>query len=209
MKHPNENSRMVGLTKSRIEALTDGIFAFAMTLLVTGMALPTATHPVSSVTAHDVLIGMYPDFVHYVIAFVTLAGFWAGHHAQYHSIRFIDRRLLWINISSLLFIALVPFSASLAGDYPEDTLAAMVFAGNLLIVGLLFYWQWSYASKDHRLIDRSIGAASIASGKKRNLAVPGLSVLAIILAMLNVPWSSLVYFLVPVVLWIIPSGKAD
>lgn len=208
MEHSDESTRIVGLTKGRIEALTDGIFAFAMTLLVTGMELPASKHAVVAEKVRDILVGLYPDFLHYIIAFVTLAGFWVAHHVQYHSIRFIDRRLLWINIGSLLFVALIPFSTALVGDYPYDSLASIVLEANLLIIGVLFYWQWWYASKDYRLVDRSVGPAAIASGKRRNLVVPTLSVAAIILALLNIPWSTAVYFLVPVLIAVVPSGRA-
>jgi len=208
MEHSDESTRIVGLTKGRIEALTDGIFAFAMTLLVTGMDLPIGAHSVAPGKVHEILVGLFPDFMHYIIAFVTLAGFWVAHHVQYHSIRFIDRKLLWINIASLLFVALIPFSTALVGDYPYDSLASIVLEANLLIIGVLFYWQWWYASKDYRLVDRSVGPAAIASGKRRNLVVPTLSVAAIILALLNIPWSTAVYFLVPVLIAVVPSGRA-
>ncbi len=205
MERSEESTTVPGLTKGRIEALTDGIFAFAMTLLVTSMELPVKSHPVVTQHAQEILTGLYPDFVHYVIAFVTLAGFWVWHHTQYHSIRFIDRRLLWINIASLMFVALVPFSTSLAGDYPEDTLAAIVLQANLLVIGVLFYWQWSYASKDYRLISRSIDKARIELGKKRCLVVPSVSVLAMLLSVLNFSWSSAIYLAVPIILAVIRS----
>jgi len=202
-------SRSEGLTKGRIEALTDGIFAFSMTLLVTGMDISAVGRSGISLNVRGILAGLYPDFIHYAIAFVTLAGFWVGHHAQYHHIRFIDTKLLWTNIFSLMFVALVPFSTSLAGDFPDDTLSALVLEVNLLIIGLLFFWQWSYACKEHRLVDQNLRPAEIDAGTNRNLVVPAISVLAIALALLNIQWSIAVYLLVPIILAVIPPRWAS
>jgi uncharacterized membrane protein len=194
------------MTKGRIEALTDGIFAFAMTLLVTGMDLPGTQYGQVPGTASKVLANLYPDFVHYVIAFLTLAGFWYTHHVTYHHIRSMNARLLWINIVTLMFVALVPFSTSLAGDYPSDPLASSVLEANLLIIGLLFYWQWSYACMNRRLIEADVDSRVITQVKKRSLVVPAVSIVALALAFLNIRWSSAVYFVVPVILALVPHN---
>ena len=203
-----KDSEHVGLTKGRIEALTDGIFAFAMTLLVTGLDLFGSKQTQIPSAALDVLSRLYPDFVHYVIAFMTLAGFWYSHHSQYSHIRFIDRKLLWVNIVSLMFVALVPFSTSLAGDYPDDPLASAVLEANLLVIGLLFYWQWAYACKGYRLVEEKLSLRTIEQGKKTSFIIPALSVVALVLAFMNVRWSSAVYLLVPVLLALLSSNEA-
>ncbi len=209
MSAPWKDSEHVGLTKGRIEALTDGIFAFAMTLLVTGMDLFGSKQTQIPSAALEVLSRLYPDFVHYVIAFMTLAGFWYSHHVQYHHIRFIDGKLLWVNIVSLMFVALVPFSTSLAGDYPDDPLASAVLEANLLVIGLLFYWQWAYACKGHRLVEEKLSPRTIEQGKKRSSITPALSVFALVLAFMNVRWSSAVYLLVPVLLALLSSKESS
>ena len=139
---------------------------------------------------------------------MTLAGFWYSHHVQYHHIRFIDRKLLWVNIVSLMLVALVPFSTSLAGDYPDDPLASAVLEANLLVIGLLFYWQWAYACKGHRLVEENLSPRTIDEGKKRSSVIPVLSVVALVLAFLNVRWSSVVYLLVPVLLALVSSNPS-
>lgn len=205
MSDSGVGSAPAGMTKGRIEALTDGIFAFAMTLLVTGMDLPATKYAQVPGTASQVLANLYPDFVHYVIAFLTLAGFWYSHHVTYHHIRSIDASLLWSNVVSLMFVALVPFSTSLAGDYPNDPLASVVLEANLLIIGLLFYWQWSYACMNRRLIEADVDSRVITQGKRRSLVVPAVSIVALALAFLNIGWSAAVYFFVPIILALIPA----
>ena len=136
--------------KNRIEALTDGVFAFAMTLLVTSLILPhSADAP--ALTAAGALTLLLPDFIHYVIAFFILAAFWTAHHLQFNQIRFITRPFLTLNIIGLFFVTLVPFTTSFVGDYP-DTLASIVFELNLMVLGLMMFVQWYYATHNRRLI---------------------------------------------------------
>jgi uncharacterized membrane protein len=109
-----------GLSKTRIEALTDGIFAIAMTLMVFDIKLPVGpqTTPWS---LRSELIGLWPRFLAYAISFIMLGVYWVGHHNQYHYIRRTDRGFLWINIFFLMGVSLIPFSTGLLGQYPRNT----------------------------------------------------------------------------------------
>src|SRR5512145_47249 len=103
------------MEKNRMESLTDGIFAFAMTLLVTSMILPRDA--VTTLTSGAALASLVPDFFHYIIAFFVLAAFWMGHHEQFSRIHHLDRNFLFLNVIGLFFVTLVPFSTSFIGDY--------------------------------------------------------------------------------------------
>ena len=201
--HP---ARSIGFAKSRVESLTDGVFGFAMTLLVVGLVIPDSGSGSVSPPVQAILVALIPDFVHYAIAFFVLAGFWAAHHAQTEKLRFIDRRFLWVNTIALMFVALVPFSTSLAGDYPDIPLAAMVMEGNILILGLIFAAQWRYATTEQRLVSSDLDVAAVAVGMQRNLVVPIISCLGILLALAGITWSTAVYLLVPLGMRIVRSG---
>jgi uncharacterized membrane protein len=187
------HGQVTGLTKGRVEALTDGIFAFAMTLLVTTLDFPNSTGPLPPLTPSGFLSLYSPDLVHYVIAFAALAGFWVAHHIQFHSIQRVDRTAIGMNIACLLFVALLPFSTAIAGDYPDTPFAAMVFEANLLVIGLLFLLFWNYATTGHRLVERSLDGKVIAAGTRRGLIIPLLSVMGILLALSGVTWSDWIY----------------
>jgi len=101
-----------GLSKTRIEALTDGIFAIAMTLMVFDIKVAPVAHMDQWNLRHE-LIQLWPRFLAYVISFVMLGVYWVGHHNQYHYIRRTDRPFLWINIFFLMGVSLIPFSTSL------------------------------------------------------------------------------------------------
>ncbi|MCX6683631.1 MAG: TMEM175 family protein [Methanoregula sp.] len=78
------------ISKSRLEALFDGIFAFAMTLLVTGFVVPPI--PVSDAPAvlPGYIAAMRPEFYSFLIAFLILASFWLVHHRRFHYVRIVD-----------------------------------------------------------------------------------------------------------------------
>ena len=190
-----------GVTTHRIEALTDGIFAIAMTLLVLTLALPEAkTELTQTVELYSLLIGQMHKFFNYALSFLLLAIFWVKHHQQFHFIKRTNRKHLWINIVTLMFIALIPFSTSLIGDYNDDRVAEFFFASNLFIIGMLFLWNWVYATKGHRLVDRSLDPQRIALWKKRGAVIPLVSLLAMVLSLTNPQFTFYAYLLIPIIL---------
>jgi len=199
----DETLRNIGFGKNRIEALTDGIFAFSMTLLVTGIDIPPDVEGLSVNKVFAVIQGIFPDFIHYVIAFLVIAIFWYIHHTQFQRLRTVDQRVLWTNVIMLLFIALIPFSTSLVGDFPGAPLAQIIFECNMMITGFLLFLQWNYASDNHQLIDPTTTKEAVMNGKQRALVVPGLAVIGIGLSLLHTPYSTGVFLLAPVFLVIL------
>ncbi|MGA7470839.1 MAG: TMEM175 family protein, partial [Halobacteriota archaeon] len=128
----------------RIETLTDGIFAIAMTLLVLSIEVPTLPAPVTPAVFSAYVTSILPQIFIYVIGFILLAVFWMNHHIFY-VIERTNTTLLWINILWLMSIALVPFSTAVIGRYGQFQLAELIFDLNMLIIGLLWYANWSYA----------------------------------------------------------------
>jgi uncharacterized membrane protein len=187
---------IAGLTKGRMEALTDGIFAFAMTLLVTTLDFPKPGEALPALTTHELAIAYFPGFFTYFLAFIILAGFWVGHHALFHHIHSIDRTILWLNILSLLFVALLPFSTDLVGDYSAP-LAAILFEANLLAIGLLLYLIWNYATTGRRFVEKGMEERTVRVYGQRTLLVPVISSLGILLALLGFGSSTLVYATTP------------
>src|SRR3989339_918751 len=188
----------VGLGTNRIEGLTDGIFAFSMTLLVMTINLPDpAAH---LVPLSQLLISQSDKFYNYGLSFVLIAVVWLIHHQQFHVIRRTDHSHLWINIFLLMFVALIPFSTSLIGDYPRSAAAEIFFDLNLFVVGSLLFLNWAYATLGHRLVDREMEEERIRSGWRRTLVMPLAALLAIGLAFFNPAYSSYAYLLIPVIL---------
>lgn len=193
-----------GFPKNRTESLTDGIFAFVMTLLVLSLDVPAGAHDPSNAAVVAMLAGLVPNFYHYLLAFFILASFWVAHHAQLDRLRYIDRPFLWINIATLMFVTLVPFTVSLIGDYPDATFAAIVFEVNLLVLGLLFAAQWRYATGSSRLVHPG---TDVRRGNLRAMVVPVISAIAILLAIAGMTWSTAIYVLIPLVTRLLPRDR--
>jgi len=195
------------LTTRRIESLSDGIFAFAMTLLVLNLALPDSNVGLSTAGLNDLLLSQLHKFFNYALSFVLLAIFWIVHHQQFHYIKRSDSRLIWINIFVLMFVALMPFTNDLAGDYSGKTTAEVLFGGNMLVLGLLFLINWVYATSDSRLVDPDLDRALISRGVRRNIVAPAVSIVVIVLSLFIPHWSLWFYLLVPAVLWLKPFRR--
>jgi uncharacterized membrane protein len=196
MSEPAE-SRSVLMEKNRMESLTDGIFAFAMTLLVTSMILPGDA--VITRSAASALVSLLPDFYHYIIAFFVLAGFWMGHHEQFSRVHHIDRNFLYLNIIALFFVTLVPFSTSFIGDYNADVTATCLFELNLMILGLIFALQWWYATRRHYLIAPDYPESAIRRRLYHGLIIPFISLAGIAITVMGFDSSTMIYMASPLV----------
>ena len=157
----------VGLSKGRLEALTDGIFATVMTVLVLGLRTPAAGLSQSDLLAE--IVNLLPNIVAYAFSFIVLGLFWIGHHNQFHFIRRTDRTFLWINIVFLLTIGFIPFSTSLLGVYTTSPTAVRVYGANLAATGVVVNTIWWYATHNHRLVDGDLDNRIIRGTQRRTL----------------------------------------
>src|SRR2546423_13666056 len=100
----NESS---GIETTRLEAFSDGVFAIAITLLIIEVHLAPGGGPLSRRLAEA-----WPDYLAYVVSFVTIGGMWANHHSLFHLIRRSTHAIVVVNILLLMFVSFVPFPAS-------------------------------------------------------------------------------------------------
>jgi uncharacterized membrane protein len=129
-----------GLSKNRVETLTDGIFAVAMTLLVLNINVPEISSHSTSIVETELakrLFDLWPKVLSYGISFVILAIYWRAHHIQFHYIKHTDGVL----------ICLLPFSTSPIGQYREQQLSIFVYGGNSIIIAFLpkdYFLEYSF-----------------------------------------------------------------
>jgi len=194
-----------GLSKQRIEALSDAIFAFAMTLLVLDVKIPKIPEALIThrVLVHT-LLNLWPKFLSFVISFLILGLFWIAHHGYSHFLKRTDRYFLWLNLLFLMVVVFLPFSTDFLGDYPRYRIAAMIYGCNIMALGLTLYWQWAYATSGHRLVGAQIEPELVRKGKKRILLGVLANLCAVLLALVNARLSLILYVLFPVA-YILPS----
>jgi len=136
-----------------------------------------------------------PKVFIYALSFWILSNFWRVNHQQFHFIKRVNRRLITINIFWLLFVALLPFSTSLIGNYGHFYTSSVIFNLNMLLIGLLYSLNWYYASEKGFV--ENLDKKTIKSLRRRNLILPILSVIAIGLSFFVYAYSAWVYVLTP------------
>jgi len=196
--------RGVGLATNRLEALVDGVFAVVMTLLVLDIKVP---HPANPADLLQDLSKLRSTLLSYALSFVIAGVYWVGHHNQFAYIRRTNRPLLWINILFLMCVAFIPFSAALLAAYPGQRIAVIIYGANLIVVGLVLYLHWWYATTSHRLVDADLDPHVVRLATTRILMAPVIYVVAIGLSFVPSVGTALsisIYVLVPV-LYILPG----
>lgn len=178
-------------TTKRIETLVDGIFAIAMTLLVLSIDVPQLIGTVSNAAIQQALIDMLPKLYIYALSFSLLAIFWRINHQQFYRIKRANAVLLWINIFWLMFVALLPFSASLVVDYGNLQAPEIFFHVNMLLIGIFSYLNWYYATSKNFV--EGLTQDKIASTRKINLILPVVALVAIGITFITPSGSSFAY----------------
>ncbi len=174
------------LSSSRIEALCDGVFAIAMTILVLELSIPNfiGTNTASEEVPRS-FIEILPEFYVYAMGFIVLGVYWILHHFMFHFIRRSDGVLVWLNILFLMSAALVPFMSAvlrenkaLAPDAQIGTQIPWIFyAGSTLATILIMLGIWQYATGKLRLVEPDIDKRVIFAFKK--IILIGITVMII------------------------------
>lgn len=168
------------LKTNRIEALTDGIFAIVMTIMVVGMSELMRLDKFAKEDDYQRLFaGMWGDFISYAISFMLLGALWLVHHWQFQYISYINPPLVFINIVWFMFICLIPFSTMMLGDHPDYFVPVVAFELNILVVFLILYVQWVYATKTKHLMAQSLDGKVISQQRNAVLSFIIVTLLAI------------------------------
>jgi len=206
-----------GLSTNRIEALSDGVFAIAMTLLVLNIHLPENLTQATS--TGEVLQKLFFDqgqgavLVAYVMSFALLGVYWVSHHVQFQYIRRTDRNLLWINILFLMLISFVPFTTQVVGVYWNGSngivgrTVLIMYGIHLILIDGVIYLHWWYGTVHYRLTEKKLERHIIRSGARRILVAPIFCIAGCVLAFVNPIASIICYLLIP--LFYILPGDID
>ncbi|MDQ6795451.1 MAG: TMEM175 family protein [Chloroflexota bacterium] len=131
----------------RIAALSDGLFAIAMTLIVFEIRVPDPGPIHSDGDLFGALLLLGPRIVTYLLSFMTLGIFWNGQQTQLNHIARADRHLAWLSLAFLATVAVMPFSTSLLAEFITFRLALILYWLNIVACGALLYAIWAYAGR--------------------------------------------------------------
>lgn len=156
---------------NRVEAFSDCVLAFVITLLVLDLKLPPVSGGEAAMWA--ALWAMLPKVFAWVISFVFVLVFWVAHHYFFKQIRHVDRGLLWLNGLFLLFISMTPFPTGLAGDYPLARPPLVVLSAVMFLTASSFSAMRRYATH-HAVLYEDEGLAAARRAYRRGLVAPVL-----------------------------------
>lgn len=194
-----------GLNKNRVEALSDGVFSIAMTILVFDIKVPAAVHGVLATGALQALLNQWAYFLAYFVSFTVLGMFWTSHNAFFHFFsRTVNRVLIQINMIYLVFIGLIPFSAHFLGTYVNSRVAIAEYGANIIIIGTLAYCMFVYALYSHDIDTSHIPSRVIKQFRIRILLTPSFAALGLV-SMFVYPHLALFFFAFPVIFNILPG----
>ena len=140
-------NQITGQSLERLAALSDGIFAVAMTLLVLDLHVPATELIHSQGELWHTLAEAVPQLVSYIVSFITLGIFWNGQQAQLNSFERSDRHLSWIHLAFLFAVTIMPFSTRLLAGYITYRSVLIAYWANILLLGGVLFVSWRYAMR--------------------------------------------------------------
>jgi uncharacterized membrane protein len=188
--------------KNRLETFVDGVFAIAITLLVLEFVVPILPH--SNIAILTYLNSLWIKFIGYFLAFFLLGILLNNHSRQFRNIEYADQKLWWLNLIFLSFIVLVPFVTSIWIEYGDTTIGVWFFHFDMLISGLILYFNWLYIQKHKYLLSKNITSRATRIIHYRNLSFPIASLIAIVIAFITPYLSNVAYLIILVIMFITP-----
>jgi uncharacterized membrane protein len=170
---PRKYLHSILLSKGRMEALTDGIFAIAMTLLVLELKVPDLPKQVGTGELLHKIGEEGPAFFSFLISFLYCGLLWVMHHLAMHFVRHLQVALVWLNLLFLMSIAVMPFSCGLLGHYLRNRAAQEIYFGNMFVAAALMGLHWIVAKKKN-LINEDDPRASRLMGQQLTFFPLGL-----------------------------------
>lgn len=157
---------------TRQEALSDGVFAVAITLLAFGLSVPALKEVGPHHTLANALRDQWPEYIAYGLSFATILIMWINHHNLFRIIKRTDHVFLLLNGVLLMVITAIPFATSLLADYleePDKNTAQVVYSGVSLVMALTYFVMWHYAAWGLRLLDKKM-SRQVVDGISRQFA---------------------------------------
>jgi uncharacterized membrane protein len=197
------------LSLTRVESFSDSVFAFAMTLLVLGLAVPR----LSAVRDDSQLLRQlgreWPAFVAYVVSFLFVGQVWVQHHRLLGYLKRADHWVVWLNVLLLLDVVTISFVTGLLGTYTGhagETAAALIYGVTWTIGGLFFNGLWWYG-RLAGLIDPALTRADRRAVSLRWGSGPVLYAVCTVVALAQF-WAGVAGFVLMLGFYLVPPPRA-
>jgi uncharacterized membrane protein len=181
-------NQVAGQSVERLAALSDGVFAVAMTLLVLDLHAPAAEAIHSEEGLWRALLAMGPRLLMYAMSFLTLGIFWVGQQTQLNHLERSERSLSWIHLVFLFGVSLAPFSTTLLAEFIEFRTALLLYWANILLLGATLFFSWTCATRG-KLVRSDLPAATIHAIRQRIVLAQTLYAFGAALCFISTYWS--------------------
>lgn len=135
----------------RLLAISDGVFAVAITLLVFNVPVPTIAQSDATSRLPVALLETAPPLLTFALSFFLVGFYWIQHHQLFKQLVSVNVRLLWLNLVLLFLVCLLPFSSGVVGRYPSTVIGAEVYAVNLAAIALAFLALYLFATRGQQM----------------------------------------------------------
>ena len=184
--------------KERLLAMTDGVVAIIITIMVLELKAPEGD-------TLEALHELWPVFFAYALSFIYVAIYWNNHHHYFHLVPRVNGAVLWVNFHLLFWLSLIPFSTAWLGEHPFAPGPTALYGVSLVMPA--FAWLIM-----QRVIVRMQGPnsplkAALGQDFKGRISPP-LYLTGIALSFWA-PWAALVCYLVVTLLWLVPDRRIE
>ncbi len=183
------------MSKNRLEAYSDGVFAVALTLLILDLHVPNISEHSSIRQYTAALAPLIPKLISFVLTFTMICIYWVGHHYFFVRLHYVTVPLVWLNNLFLLWICFMPFPMSLLGTHYTDQFPILLYAVNQLLASINFFLFRVYASRQNLFVDEN---AAKEMGPCYSVPAILIILLSIILTFISIPLSLFCLVSVPV-----------
>jgi uncharacterized membrane protein len=183
-------------TNDRVLALSDGVFAFAMTLLVIGISVPNPDQvPASELAKYA--FSQSASFYVWILSFIVIGLFWRAHHRLFRELRTYDDTLVILNLFLLLSIAFMPYPTTLIGRYSGSQFAVVLYSGDMFLISLLMSLICIRALRKPALLRSEEARKQVQISLGRGLSVDAVCILSVAVSFLSVTAAMLCWALIP------------
>ena len=183
---PTPYNAIAGGDVGRIAALSDGVFAFAATVLVVDFHTPDIADVHSEAELAGALLASAPRLLPWLLSLMTLGIFWLGQQTQLSQLERSNRNLTWLHFVFLAVVTVLPFSTRLLADFLTYRTAFLIYWANIFLLGAAVYAAWSYAERANLIREDAHGEVSRAV-KRRVIVAQTLYAFGALVGLLNVP----------------------
>jgi uncharacterized membrane protein len=148
--------RRIDIDLPRLAALSDGVFAVAMTLLVATLPLPRTPADLGAASLRDALLAVLPQLRDVAVSFFVAALYWLRHHDLVRALARCNSAVMWLNFLLLFGVVLTPLATHLLGAFPRGAVTVDIYAANLAFIGTVLLIIWWYAIRHEGLLKATI-----------------------------------------------------